>query len=97
VVLKLYNFEIQKVKAMNNWVNEFPAAITVCDRNGIITEMNNFSVMTFEKDGGRELIGKNLLDCHPEPAKSQLKEMLEKRTSNCYIIEKSATDRVKKN
>ena len=81
---------------MNNWVKEFPAAITVCDRNGIITEMNNFSVKTFEKDGGSELIGKNLLDCHPEPSKSQLKEMLEKKTSNCYTIEKSTTDGVKK-
>jgi transcriptional regulator with PAS, ATPase and Fis domain len=81
---------------MNNWVKEFPAAITVCDRNGIITEMNDNSVQTFEKDGGTKLIGKDLHDCHPEPAKSQLKEMLEKKKSNCYTIEKSTTDGVKK-
>jgi hypothetical protein len=73
---------------MNEWIKEFPPAITVCDLNGIILEMNDKSCAVFEKDGGAKLIGQNLLDCHPEPAKSKLKTMLESGKSNVYTIEK---------
>lgn len=73
---------------MANWIKEFPGAITVCGTNGIIIEMNDKSCKTFEKDGGAELIGKNLLDCHPEPAKSELKEMLKTGNPNIYTIQK---------
>jgi PAS domain S-box-containing protein len=74
---------------MHNWISEFPSAVTVCDTNGIILEMNDKSCKTFEKDGSEKLIGKNLLDCHPEPAKSQLREMIERQKSNVYTIEKN--------
>lgn len=70
------------------WIKEFSAAITVCDSEGIILEMNDKACKMFEKDGGKELIGKNVLDCHPEPARNKLKEMLKARTTNCYTIEK---------
>ena len=50
--------------------------------------MNDRSAQTFADDGGLELIGKSLLDCHPEPARSKIKEMLEKQQSNIYTIEK---------
>jgi hypothetical protein len=29
------------------WIHEFPAAITVCDANGIILAMNEKSIATF--------------------------------------------------
>lgn len=70
------------------WVKEFPAAITVCDLNGIILEMNDKAAGTFAEDGGRGLIGKNVLDCHPEPARSQLEHMLDRQQKNVYTIEK---------
>lgn len=73
---------------MNEWIKELPVSITVIDTNGKIIEMNNKSCITFEKDGGANLIGKNLLDCHPEPAKSVLKTMLETQKGNVYTIEK---------
>ena len=73
---------------MNNWIKEFPGAVTVCDSNGIILEMNEKSCLTFAKDGGEKLIGQNLLDCHPEPAKSELEKLLETGTSNVYTIQK---------
>ena len=72
-----------------NWTNEFPSAITVCDKEGIILYMNDKSCTTFEKDGGKKLIGQNLLDCHPEPAKTRLKKMLSEGKSNSYTIEKN--------
>jgi transcriptional regulator with PAS, ATPase and Fis domain len=71
-----------------SWVKEFPAAITVCDPDGIILEMNDKAAEAFTEDGGRGLIGKNLLDCHPEPARSKVERMLDKQKKNVYTIEK---------
>jgi len=48
----------------HDWIQEFPAALTVCDADGIILEMNDKAAKTFESDGGYALIGKNMLDCH---------------------------------
>ncbi len=73
----------------NAWVKGFPGAVTVCDAQGILLEMNDKAAESFEADGGRALIGKNILDCHPEPAKSQLRRMLEERQPNIYTIEKN--------
>ena len=77
-----------------NWTKEFPSAITVCDKEGIILFMNDKSCATFEKDGGQKLIGQNLLDCHPEPAKTRLKKMLSEGKSNSYTIEKNGTKKL---
>lgn len=61
---------------IGSWIKELPVAITVCDVNGVILEMNEKSCAVFAKDGGRDLIGKNLLDCHPGAARAKLEEML---------------------
>ena len=50
--------------------------------------MNNKSCDTFAEDGGRKLIGKSLLDCHPEPARTKVVELLKSRSTNAYTIEK---------
>ena len=71
-----------------DWMEEFNGAITVCDARGIIVYMNQYSIRQFEKYGGEKLLGSNLLDCHPDPSKSKLKEMLEKETGNMYTTEK---------
>jgi predicted RNA methylase len=73
---------------MHEWVKEFPGEFTICNRDGIIIEMNNRSIQSFEKDGGSALVGKNVLDCHPEPARTELKNMLAGGTTNVYTIEK---------
>jgi len=77
-----------------DWVRGFPAAITVCDENGIIVAMNDRSAASFAKDGGRDLIGRNLLDCHPEPARSQVREMLSHQRANVYTIEKKGVKKL---
>ena len=75
------------------WVKELKVAITVCDREGVALEMNDRAAATFEKDGGRDLIGKSLLDCHPERARALFAELLRTAEKNVYTIEK---DGVKK-
>jgi hypothetical protein len=75
------------------WVRELNAAITVCDRDGVILEMNDRACISNEKDGGRALVGTSLLGCHPEPSRTKLVELLGSRQLNVYTIEK---DGVKK-
>jgi hypothetical protein len=70
------------------WTTEFPGAITVCDRTGIILSMNDRSAAAFAADGGIALIGHNLLDCHPEPARTRTAELLATPKVNAYTIEK---------
>jgi transcriptional regulator with PAS, ATPase and Fis domain len=77
-----------------DWTKDFPSAITVCDREGIILYMNAKAQLTFANDGGAALIGKNLLDCHPEPSRTQLREMLTQGRSNCYTIEKNGVHKM---
>jgi transcriptional regulator with PAS, ATPase and Fis domain len=67
-----------------DWTTEFSGAITVCDREGIIVAMNDKARSTFSGD----LVGKNVLDCHPEPARTTLKRLLETGGSNIYTVEK---------
>ena len=71
------------------WIREFQGGVTVCDADGIIIEMNDRSAKIFEDEGGRALIGKNMFDCHPEPALTELKRLVETRQSNVYTIEKN--------
>jgi hypothetical protein len=75
--------------ADHEWVQAFPGAVTVCDLNGVILEMNEHSVKSFAEDGGAARIGTNALDCHPEPARSKLAAMLASGKMNVYTIEKN--------
>lgn len=71
------------------WIEEFPAAITVCDPNGILLEMNDKAAMSYKADGGRALIGKNMLECHPDPARGKTERLLAAHAKNVYTIEKN--------
>ena len=76
------------------WVHEFPAAITVSDAKGTIIEMNAGAVKAFEKDGGEKLIGTNVLDCHPEPSRTKLREIMDKHKTNIYTIQKAGVKKL---
>jgi len=77
-----------------DWVKEFPAAVTVCDEEGIILEMNDKAAKTYENDGGRKLISSNVLDCHPEPARTKTERLLSAREKNVYTIEKNGVKKL---
>ena len=78
----------------HTWVKEFPGAITVCNADGIILEMNDNAARTFEKDGGASLVGRNMLDCHPEPARGKTERLLAARQKNVYTIEKNGVKKL---
>ncbi len=44
-----------------DWVEEFPGALTVCDTRGTILSMNKQAAAAYQGQGGRRLIGTNLL------------------------------------
>jgi len=71
-----------------DWIREFPAAITVCDSTGKIVAMNDKACITFAADGGVRLIGTNLIDCHSEPARSKVTDLLKSKSLNVYTIDK---------
>lgn len=79
---------------MENWKDGVDFAITVCDTDGITLEMNAKSRATFAKSGGGELVGKSLVDCHPEPAKTKLKSLLAEPRVNAYTIEKNGVKKL---
>ena len=71
--------------ALEIWSKEVNFPVTICDKDGIIIAMNDKSIELFKDDGGTDLLGKNLIDCHPEPSKSKLIHMLKHQLSNTYI------------
>jgi len=76
------------------WVQEFPGAVTVCDVQGVVLEMNDSAAELLAEDGGRALIGTNLLECHPEAARRKLEDMLASHEANVYTIEKAGSKKL---
>jgi len=72
----------------SGWVRGFPGAVTVCDAQGIIVELNAAAARMYRKWGGSKLIGRNVLDCHPEPARTRMAELLAAPRLNVYTIER---------
>jgi len=79
---------------MQNWTDEFGAAITVIDRNFVIVYMNDKATATFGKWGGRELLGKTVMNCHNERSKAIIRRIMETGVPNSYTIEKGGVKKM---
>jgi transcriptional regulator with PAS, ATPase and Fis domain len=79
---------------MIDWVRDFAAAVTVCDLRGIVINMNESAAIAYQNYGGKRLIGRSLLDCHPEPARSKLLQLLESGGRSVYTIEKNGIQKL---
>lgn len=53
------------------------APIVLCDLNHTIVYMNPAAAERYAKQGGTELTGKNLMDCHPPEARMMIEKVLE--------------------
>jgi hypothetical protein len=51
--------------------------------------MNDRAALIFKKSGGRNLIGKSLMECHPPQAQKKLLDLLDKKESNAYTVGKN--------
>jgi hypothetical protein len=78
----------------HQWIERFPGSVTVCDPRGIILEMNDQSALGYASFGGRELIGKNLFDCHSEASAQKLRGLMDNRQENVYTIEKNGVKKL---
>jgi PAS domain-containing protein len=71
------------------WLDGVAMAATVCDRQGVCLYMNEQAAKLFAKSGGRALVGRSLMDCHGEPARSRFAAQLASPAPNTYTIEKN--------
>ena len=65
-------------------MKEVKVAITVCDKDGRILSMNERSR---EVNGGNRE-GEDVYACHPEPARTKVRELMEGEETNVYTVEK---------
>jgi transcriptional regulator with PAS, ATPase and Fis domain len=72
-----------------DWMEHYPAAVSVCDTEGTIVAMNRPAMDLFSTYGGGNLIGSSLFDCHPEPANAIIRRLLRDQTANTYFTEKN--------
>ncbi len=77
-----------------DWFERLPCAITVCDRRYKILYMNEMAAQATEEDGGRNLVGKSLLDCHPPEAREKLKQVMASGKPNLYTVEKGGVNKM---
>ena len=76
-----------------HWADEVDYAVTIADKNCNIIYMNRRSRETFCRNG-ESLIGKNLMDCHPEHARVIIRRLLEHGGSNTYSITKNGVNKL---
>ena len=77
-----------------DWPKELNLAITIMDADGTIIYMNDKSAKTFEKDGGKELVGKKLNICHTERSNQIISKLLNNKETNTYTIEKNGVKKL---
>ncbi len=70
------------------WFENLPCSVTVCDSDYRILYLNVRSAEVNAADGGKALIGKSLLDCHPPEAQEKLRRVMASGQPNVYTIEK---------
>ena len=76
------------------WFDQLPCSVTVCDRNYKILYLNDRSAEVNASDGGKLLVGKNLLDCHPPEAQAKLRKVMKSGKPNVYTTEKKGVRKV---
>ena len=77
-----------------DWAKELLSAVTLTDKAGTIIYMNDKSAETFANDGGRDLIGKNLYECHNANSNNVINRIIDNKEPNIYTIEKKGVKKL---
>lgn len=83
----------KNITELAHWADEVDYAVTIADKNCEIIYMNRRSRETFCKNG-ENLIGRNLMDCHPEHARAIIRRLLRDGGSNVYSITKHGVNKL---
>ena len=76
------------------WFEQLPCAVTVCDRNYAILYMNDRAAEMSSKEGGKALVGRNLMDCHPLEAQEKLKKVMASGRPHVFTIERKGVKKL---
>lgn len=85
--------EFNHIEELLHWADEVDYAVTIADKSCDIIYMNRRSRDTFCKNG-ESLIGRNLMDCHLEHAKTIIRRLLADGGSNAYTITKNGVNKL---
>jgi transcriptional regulator with PAS, ATPase and Fis domain len=69
------------------WIEKLDGNVIVSDAEGTIIYMNEKAISNYEKEGGKNLLGKNLMDCHNESSRQKILEIMTTHKNNVYTIE----------
>ena len=58
------------------WIDKLDGNVIVSDADGKIIYMNERALAAYEKDGGRDLIGRDLLESHSEASRKKIMEIM---------------------
>jgi transcriptional regulator with PAS, ATPase and Fis domain len=77
-----------------DWIEKLDGNVIVCDAEGIIIYMNETAIRNYAKDGGTDLIGRNLMDCHNAESRRKILEIMTTHQKNVYTIEKKGRKKI---
>ena len=69
------------------WLEKLPCSVMICDKNYKILYMNEMSAKDHAKDGGKKMVGTDLMDCHPLEAQAKMRKMLTSAQPNVYTMQ----------
>jgi len=69
------------------WFEQLPCSVMVCDKKYKILYMNDKAAKDHGDEGGRALVGTDLMECHPPDAQAKLREVLTSGRANVYTTE----------
>ena len=64
-------------KMFKSIIDQDRAAVVICDLEHRIVYMNPSAVKNYEKSGGKDLVGRSLLDCHNSKSNEMIKRIVE--------------------
>ena len=69
------------------WFEQLPCSVMICDRRYTVLYMNDRAAEDHADDGGRALVGTDLMDCHPPAAQAKLRKVLASGRPNVYTTQ----------
>ena len=76
------------------WIEKLDGNVIVSDARGKIIYMNEKALSAYEKEGGKDLLGRDLLECHSESSRKKIMEIMTSGQKNVYTIEKRGKKKI---